>query len=1125
MGSITSKRWPIIEDMLQSEGIARQHLNSFSEFLSSGIQSVIDEAESIEIEDPTNPFTIKLGKISIEKPRILEVDGSVARISPAEARMRSMTYAAPLMVETSIIHDGQQSKPKLTHIGDIPIMIKSDACILYKETTQKLIELGEDSTDPGGYFIINGSERIIMGAEDLSFGKIMVDKEVIGEHTYHKAKIYSAIIGYRSKLELVTKGDGPVQVSVPGSPVDIPLIVLQKALGLESDKEVADSISMVDDILDGMDSSFASASPIPIASTEDAIEYIGKRIAPGMVSEFQIKRANILLDWGMLPHIGKDPENRREKAYLLGEAANKLLELKLEWILPDDRDHYGNKVMKFGGQLLADLFRTCFRNLVKDIKYQLERSGQQYGVLSVDSAIRPGIITDKLQNAIATGNWGRGKVGVTQSLDRSNYLSTITHLRRMLSALSRTQPNYKARDVHPTHFGRICPSETPEGSNCGLVKNLALSGIVALYASPKDVTEKLYNFGVIHFFDAKPDLRRDGTHVFVDGKLLGYYHDGQKLAEMVRQLRRTSKIHPHIGVALVKNENKGSTKRLYVSCNAGRIIRPLIIIKDGKPLLTDEMIQSLKDKKISWFDFLKMGVIELLDSDEEENCFMTLDENKIGKHTHLEIFPSAILSAAASIIPYPESNQSPRVTYFSAMSKQGVGFSTPMKNTSPYVRQHVMLYPQIPIVKTKAMKPLGIEDRPAGQNVCIAVLPFDGYNIEDAIVFNKSSVQRGLGRSFFYRIYRGNEVQYPGGAHDNFEVPSPDDNISGYKGSHAYRLLDESDGVVAPGAEVKPGDTLIGRTSPPRFMDEFSEFSAEFPHKRDTSINMRPTESGVVDDVILTQSGDGSKMYKVRTRNMRIPEIGDKFASRHGQKGVCGILANAEDLPYTELGMSPDVMINPHAFPSRMTVGQLIESVCGKAAALRGESFDGSAFVGDRVDVAKSVLEANGFKHTGKEIMYDGRSGKKFEVEVFIGIVYYLKLQHMVADKMQARARGSVHIMTRQPTAGKAKGGGLRFGEMERDCIIAYGASMILKDRLLDESDRSEVLVCERCGLMAYHDLKLRRYLCRVCGRRSRVAKVSIAYAFKLLLQEMQGLNIAPRLLLRDYLSPKSSLK
>jgi len=1112
MTDSANKRWPIIQDILSREGVAKQHLNSFDEFLKKGLQDIIDEIAHIDIENAEYPYKIQLGRIQFKQPRMMELDGSVTHITPVEARLRNVSYVAPLMLEANVIEDGKTLESRFIHIGDIPVMVKSESCILRSFTQQKLIDYAEDPEDPGGYFIINGSERVIVGLEDLSYNKIIVDAEKVGGKKVFKAKVYSSIVGYRAKLELVLKEDGLIVARIPGSPVDIPIITLMRALGLESDKEIASVISLNDNVQNELESSFEKTD---ITTSKDAIVYISKRIAPGMLEEFQIKRAETLLDWGLLPHLGKQPDNRKEKTQFLGEAACKLLELKLGWIQPDDKDHYGNKVVKFAGQMLADLFRTAFRNLVRDMKYQLERSGQKRGINAVSAAIRPGIISDKLNNAIATGNWGRGRVGVTQLLDRTNYLSTISHLRRVQSPLSRTQPNFEARDLHSTHFGRICPSETPEGSNCGLVKNLALSAIISVSVSSEEVVEKMYEFGTAHFSDVKDSIKKDGARIFVDGKLIGYHKDGEKLANSLRELRRSSKIHPHVGISIHQPEQEGATKRLYVNCNAGRVLRSLIIVKDGKSVLTQDLLDKVTKKLVSWNDLIRMGVIELIDANEEENCLITFDDKHVKKHTHIEIFPSAILGAGASIIPYPEHNQSPRNTYESAMAKQSLGFSTPMMNTSTYVRQHSMLYPQTPIVTTKAMGLLGLEKRPAGQNCVVAVLPFDGYNIEDAIVLSKSSVERGLGRTFFYRIYESESKQYPGGMRDNFEIPNADDNLRGYKGEKSYRLL-EDDGIIASESAVSGGDILIGKTSPPRFMEEYRELESRGPYRRDTSIGVRPSEVGVVDTIVLTQANEGGKMYKVRIRDMRPPEIGDKFASRHGQKGVVGILAKAEDLPYTADGISPDVLINPHAFPSRMTVGMMMESITGKAAAIRGKKVDASAFVGEKMEDVKGVMKDAGFEYSGKEIMYDGKTGKQFPVEVFIGVVYYQKLHHMVADKIHARARGQVQMLTKQPTEGRARGGGLRFGEMERDCIIAYGASMILKDRLLDESDKSDIFVCERCGLVAYHDVKQRRFYCRVCVDKGKVSSVSVAYAFKLLLQEMSSLAIAPRLLIKE---------
>ena len=1114
MSQNTLDMWPIIHNILQKEGVARQHLNSYGEFVERGLQSIIDEVGEIEIETAEYPYKIRLGKIKLQQPRIMELDGSVTHVAPVEARLRNLTYGSPIMLECSIVEDEKILESRFIHIGDIPVMVKSNACVLHNLPDTKLIELGEDPKDPGGYFVINGSERVIIGLEDLSYNKIIVDTEETTGNLVYKAKVYSSIVGYRAKLELIMRPDGSIVAKIPGSPVDIPLITLIRALGLESDKDIADGVSLNSFIQDELEPSFEKAGEIE--TSRDAIVYISKRIAPGMLEEFQIKRAETLLDWGLLPHLGKNPENRNEKALFLGEATCKLVELRLNLVANDDKDHYGNKVIKFAGQMLADLFRTAFRNLVRDMKYQLERSGQKRGINAVAAAVRPGIISDKLNNAIATGNWGRGRVGVTQLLDRTNYISTISHLRRIQSPLSRSQPNFEARDLHSTHFGRICPAETPEGSNCGLVKNIALSSIISVSVLVSEIIEKLYELGAHPVEEASDILRKNGTRIFVDGRLIGYYDNGQQLTDTLRSLRRSGKIHAHVGIYYYSNDNENATKRLYVSCNSGRILRPLAIVREGRPVITLEVLDLIKRNMKSWSDLLWMGMIELIDANEEENCYVAMDSGSLQpSHTHLEIYPPSILGVGASIIPYPEHNQSPRNTYESAMAKQSLGFSTPLMNASTYVRQHFMLYPQIPVVTTKAINLLGLEERPTGQNCIVAVLPYEGYNIEDAVVFNKSSIDRGLGRTFFYRVYEAEAKQYPGGMKDKFEIPSSDANIRGYRGEKSYRLL-EDDGAIMHESIVNGGDILIGRTSPPRFMEEYKEFEVKGPYRRDTSIGVRPSENGVIDSVVMTQSVDGGKMYKIRVRDMRIPEIGDKFASRHGQKGVIGMLVPQEDLPYTEEGIVPDVMINPHAFPSRMTVGQFMESIAGKSSALRGKVVDGSAFVGEKANDLKEILEKYGFKSTGKEVMYDGRTGKKFNAEVYVGVVYYQKLHHMVADKIHSRARGQVQMLTKQPTEGRARGGGLRFGEMERDCLIAYGASMMLKDRLLEESDKAEVNICERCGLLAYYDIKQRRYVCRVCGDRAKISSVAIAYAFKLLLQEMISLNIAPRLIPKE---------
>ena len=1105
-----------MKGILEVEGVAKQHLNSYGEFAERGIQNIIDEVGDIEIETLVNPYKVKLGRLKLGTPRVVEIDGSVSNVLPLECRLRDLTYGVPIHVEMSIEENGIIKESQMEHVGDLPVMVKSVLCPLSSSAGDQLVESGEDPRDPGGYFIVNGSERVIVGLEDLSPNKILVDTETTSGVTTYKAKVYSSIVGYRAKLEATLKQDDAIQLKLPSSPADLPFVVIMKALGLQTDKEIAEAVSPKNELQDLLEASFEKVPEV--TNQNEALMYIGNRVAHGMLDEFRLRKAETLLDWGLLPHLGKAPELRYDKAIFLGEVVCKLLELRLTWNVPDDKDHYGNKVIKFAGQMIADLFRTAFRNLVRDMKYQLERTGQRRGINVVGAAIRPGIITDRLKNAIATGNWGRGKVGVTQLLDRTNYLATVSHLRRIQSPLSRSQPNFEARDLHATHFGRICPNETPEGSNCGLVKNLALSAVISVASPSSDVLDRLLGseIGVVPTREAPSELKEKGCRVLVDGRFIGYVDDGVHIVEVFRTLRREAQIHPHVSIAYITPRAPRATPRIYISTGAGRVLRPLIRVENGRPMVTTEVLEKVAQGETSWKDLLQAGSLELVDANEEENCHVAMSRDQLSPgHTHLELHPAAMLGVAASIIPYPEHNQSPRNTYESAMAKQSLGFGTPTYAFNTYVREHMLVYPQPPLVRTRSTSILNLDERPTGENCVVAILSFEGYNIEDAIVVNRSSVERGFGRSFFYRMYEAEAKQYLGGMRDTFESPAPEANIRGYRGEKYYRLL-EADGVIMHEAVVSGGDVIVGRTSPPRFMEEYKEFEVKGPYKRDTSVSVRPSESGVVDVVFVTQSVEGGKMCKAKVRDMRIPEIGDKFASRHGQKGVIGLVVGQEDMPYTENGIVPDIIINPHAFPSRMTIGQFIESIAGKAAALRGTPVDGSAFTGEDYEQLGSVLQQHGFRSNGREAMYDGKTGRRYDAEVFIGVVYYQKLHHMVADKIHARSRGQVQMLTKQPTEGRARGGGLRFGEMERDCLIAYGASMVLKDRLLDESDRTEVQICEKCGLIAYYDSRQRRYVCRICKETSQISTVVMAYAFKLLLQEMMSLNIAPRLELRN---------
>lgn len=596
--------------------------------------------------------------------------------------------------------------------------------------------------------------------------------------------------------------------------------------------------------------------------------------------------------------------------------------------------------------------------------------------------------------------------------------------------------------------------------------------------------------------------------IYVNGNFVGSYAKPQELVNRLKEKRRTNELNYQINIYY-----NTSTNEIFINTDSGRVRKPYIVVEQGKSRLTQEILEKAKNRMLTWQHLVKMGIIEYLDAEEEENAYIALKPEQITEHhTHLEFDASTIFGVTAAMLPYVEHNSSPRITMACAMIKQSLGTYASNYLERYDTRAYIMYYPQQPIVQTDAYRVLKMKNTAAGQNFVVALTCFRGYNMSDAVVMNRSAIDRGLGRATMLKTYETEERQYPGGQKDKIEIPNP--NVTGYRGEDACSKLGE-DGIITPESEVNEKDILVGKTSPPRFLEEISVFGAIEDKKRDSSLALKLGESGKVGDVLITEGSSGNRLVKVRIRSLKVPEIGDKFASRHGQKGVVGMFIPQEDMPFTKDGIVPDLILNPHAIPSRMTAGHLLETLGGKAGALDGTLKDGTPFSGNTEEDYIKILKEKGFNETGEEILYDGITGEQIKVKIFIGMVYYQKLHHLVSNKMHMRSRGPIQLLTHQPTEGRAREGGLRFGEMERDCLIGYGASMLIKERLLDESDKSVQLVCTECGAIVNYDFVKRKNTCALCGNEN-VEPIEISYAFKLLLDEIKSLCVFPRLILKD---------
>ena len=1099
-----------------------------------------------------------------KKPTIFENNGALLPMMPNDARLRNMTYAAPLFIDINVTYieiDNTQGGKQIirkrlfpnVHLGKIPVMVGSKFCLLSDQQHLNPGNTQECSEDMGGYFIIQGGERVCISQERMSENRPfvfrnnrnatkeleVVEVKSIGPDNDQVPKSNSVRMMYHPKNSQLLL----LRSTLPRMKAPIPLFILFRALGVTVDRDVIDLI-----LGPSGDTSFdtifheSMAEASHVQTQEQAIEAMTSYVKswntrttrPAVV-------VRDILSEELFPHIGSG-DKAYEKACFLAHMTRKVLWVATNRMPNDDRDAYQNKRVDLPGFLLANLFRTHFATMmVKDIKTYLAKeihsgswkaTGKFEDILNISNihkVIKSTNLEVGLKTSLATGNFGSAKAGgpskngVSQVLNRLNYISGISHLRRISTPIEKTGKLIAPRKLHNSQYGFICPCETPEGHSVGVVKNMSTTAIVSIFSNPRTVKEFLISTGKLQQLDSMDAREKElGTRVFVNGAWIGSLksEESEEVVKYLRAAKCNCQLHPQTGIIW-----KMTLRELWITTEAGRMLRPILIADALRELLQDKKLYESLFSFTKWEDLLLWKtpkgntLIEYIDPGETETFYIAMDHEDVLKDTsktHAEIHASCILGSLGSNIPFPDHNQSPRNAYQCAMGKQAMGMYALNFRERYDAMSHLLCYPQIPLVNPFMSKFYKADEMPSGQNITVAVMTYTGYNQEDSIMINRAFLQRGGFRSIFYRTYKDEEKKnQASGEEERFYKPDP--QITRQMKNANYEKLGE-DGFVPENAYVDSDDILIGKVVPLR-IPTGSVLPAGSKKYRDVSRTMRNNEIGWVDRIFRNRNGEGYSFAKVRVRQDRIPEIGDKFSSRHGQKGTCGMILNPEDMPVTADGIIPDIIINPHCIPSRMTIAQLMETLLGKLACEVGALGDGTPFNKTTVDgLADLLCNELGMEPYGNEILYNGFTGRQMETNIFIGPCFYQRLRHCSADKMHSRASGPLVMLTRQPAEGRAREGGLRFGEMERDCVIAHGMAEFTKERLMECSDAFRCFTCNDCGLIALANPVDSIWQCRGCGNTTQFSAVEIPYAYKLLLQEMESMCISSRVITKSKL-------
>ncbi len=1156
--------WKIIESYFKGQHLARlvrHQIESYNHFVNKQIKNTIEMFNPVHIksehdkDEKTGLYSLELivtfSNYQIYRPQIHENNGATKLMFPQEARLRNFTYSSAQTVDLNIkiIKRGGDNLEKMEtllktipriHIGKLPIMLKSSICVLsqYKHLHPNIV--GECAFDAGGYFIINGSEKTVLGQERAAENNPMcfnVGKNNTKWRWLAEIKsipLEKCISPKQINITIAAKNNGhghSIYVQIPRIKQPIPLVIVFRAMGILSDKEVCERVILDIDakkmkkMLFGLKASIIDG--YGYLTREKALEHITSyaMYTPLNMDKITGQRkkkefTQDVLNNDLFPHC----QTKEQKIYYLGYMTNLLLQTSFGWRKTDDRDSYKNKRVDLAGTLLNNLFRNYFNKLVKDMQKQTVReinngswkSTEAYldimNQTNIYKIIKSTTIENGIKRALATGDFGikntnSNKVGVAQVLGRLTYISSLSHLRRINTPIDKSGKLIPPRKLHQTGWGLICPAESPEGQSVGVVKNLSYLAHITINSNSNPIFNLLEK-NIIRLEELTSKELYDKVKVIVNGCWYGITNEPIKLYHYLKDKKFKGILN--IYTSIVFNYKM---KELVICNEGGRITRPVLKIRKGKLLFTKKLLNKIKKNASNWDDLLidnseHEGIIEYIDASEQNNALIAMRPHKISNNrfTHCEIHPSTIFGILASCIPFPEHNQSPRNTYQCAMGKQAMGmYVTNFKNRMDKTA-YVQTYTMRPLVDTRIMNIINLNKIPSGSMVVVAIACYSGYNQEDSILFNKDSLDRGLFSATIYKTDKDEDKKIQGD--EEIRCKADRSKTKGMKFANYNKL--NSQGVIPENTLVENRDVIIGKIVP--IKENRNDHTKVIKYKDQSKI-YRTNEETYIDKNYIHRNGDGYTFAKIRTRTYRVPQIGDKFSSRHGQKGTIGLVINGEDMPTTKDGLRPDIIINPHAIPSRMTIAQLKETLLGKVLLELGLLGDGTSFGEYAINDICKELQKNKFESHGNEILYNGMTGEQLEADIFIGPAFYQRLKHMVADKEHSRSIGPMVVLTRQPAEGRSRDGGLRFGEMERDCMVSHGAARFTIDRLYHASDSYTIYTCQKCGLMAVFNPEKKINICKTCGNTTHFNKVNMPYACKLLFQELITMNIAPRII------------